>query len=72
MQSAFQRDLGNFVLIQRTTYKSGRKGGGGGLITSSQTTILRFTSRKTNIYEFKVFKNRGRTKCQQRFICPIL
>ena len=69
MQSAFQRDLGNFVPVKERLTRAGARGG---LITSSQTTILRFTSRKTNIYEFKVFKNRGRTKCQQRFICPIL
>ena len=36
------------------------------------TTILRFTSHETNIYVFTPLKNRDRTKCQKRYISPIL
>ena len=48
-------------------------GARGGLITSSRTTILRFTSHKTKIYVFTVsLKNRGGTECQKRCVSPIL
>ena len=40
--------------------------GGGG------EEILRFTSHETNIYVFTLLKNRGRTKCQKRYVSPIL
>ena len=52
----------------------GGGGGGGGvfvLITSSRSTIiLRFTSHETSSYVFTLLKNRGRTKCQKRYVSP--
>ena len=50
------------ILFGRVTHAQGKGGeargarGGGGLITSSRTTILRFTSHKTNIYVFTLLK----------------
>ena len=53
-----------------------RGGGGGGKrgspVTSSRTTILRFTIYGTNSYLFTIFKIRGRIKCQKRYVSPIL
>ena len=46
-----------------------------GLITSSRTTILRFTSHETNVHVFTFHENRGRAKCQKRSslnVSPIL
>ena len=51
-------------------------GGGGGrgvLITSWRSTlILRFTSHETSIYVFTLLRNRGRAKCQKRYVSPTL
>ena len=54
-----------------------RGGGGGGgkrgsPVTSSRTTILRFTTYETNFYLFTIFKIRGRIKCQKRYVSIIL
>ena len=60
--------------VEANIYVYLKKGGGdkGGLITSSLTTILRFTSRERNISLLTLLKNRGSKKCQKRYISPIL
>ena len=42
--------------------KEGRGWARVSLVTSSRTTILRFTSHETNIYVFMLIRNGGRTK----------
>ena len=56
------RVLEGFCLYFGLRLTRGQGGGGGGLITSVSTTILCFTSHKTNIYIFTLLKKySGRT-----------
>ena len=63
----------SLVRVIRVEPWGGLGKGVGVLITSSRSTIiLRFTSHETSIYVFTLLKNRGRAKCQKRYVSPTL
>ena len=62
----------NMYVYLKEGWGGGRDEGGGGLITSSRTTVLRFTSHETNIYilTLLMIKRAGRKNVKNVTLAP--